>query len=81
MRDVHKAAAYYEPLFRARVKRALKQLQSSVSVDELARAIRMSDTHPITRETIMKALGPAANVVRDATRQGGIIGAEKVRAL
>jgi hypothetical protein len=79
--EVHKVAAYYEPLFRARVARAMRRLRSRVTLEQLVRAIRLGDTHPIPQATIKTLLEPAAQVIRDAVRQGGRIGAEKVRKL
>jgi hypothetical protein len=78
---IHKAADYYEPLFRARLKRAMKSLRASVSIGELAAAISQRRPEVIPAARIRKALEPAAKVVRDAVRQGGKLGALQVNKL
>lgn len=80
-REVHVAADYYEPLFRARFVRAMKALRKSISVEDIARAIRLKQPTVVPRSTLEKALAPCANVVRDAVRRGGQIGANRVREL
>lgn len=75
---VHTAADYYEPLMRARFVRAMKALRKTVSVDDIARAIRLRQPNFIPRAAIEKALAPCANVVRDAVMRGGQLGAERV---
>lgn len=76
---VHAAADYYEPLFRARFARAMKAVRKTVSVEDIARAIRLRQPTIIPRAVFEKALVPCANVVRDAVVRGGQLGAEKVK--
>lgn len=78
---IHKAADYYEPLLRTRIARAMKLLRKQVTVTDIALAIQMRHTKLFETRAIMKALLPAAKVVRDAVRQGGKLGAERVRSL
>lgn len=78
---VHKAADYYEPLFRARVMRAMKAVRAAVSINHLA--MSMGNAHQaasaVPRKEIEAALQPASRVITDAFNQGGKIGAEKVK--
>jgi hypothetical protein len=77
--DVHKAADYFEPKLRMAIVRAMRMLRQQVTVADLARAIMLRESHPISRKTIELALQPAKKIVSDALRQGGRIGAAKVR--
>lgn len=77
---IHRAANYYEPLFRARFVRAMKALRASIRIQDIALAIAHKNPHLLTLQ-ITDKLAPASLVVRDAVNQGGKIGAEKVRKL
>lgn len=75
---IHKAADYYEPLLRVRVKAALKALRASITVNEIAIAIAHKSPGVLTTKRGQALMAPAMKVVRDAVRQGGIIGAGKI---
>lgn len=74
---VHTAADYYEPLLRARVYRAMKAIQRSMSVEQIAQAIAQGRAI-VPRQRLLDALKPAANVIRDAYLRGGTIGADRL---
>lgn len=78
--NVQQSASYYAPLLRARIVRALKALRSKHSINELALLMgsREASRTFLRRKDIEAALAPAGKVVKDAVRQGGRIGAEKV---
>lgn len=81
MKNVNQSADYFEPLLRGRVVRAMKQLRDQVSINDLAMAMgnARQATALVTAKAIREALAPTAKVMKDAVRQGGRIGAEKVR--
>lgn len=78
---VHKSADYYEPRLRVALARAMKQLRKQVSVHDIAVAISMRHTRFLETAAIKRALEPAAKIIRDAVRQGGKLGAERVNHL
>lgn len=78
---IHKAADYYEPLFRANFVRAIKRMRSSLTIASLARAIQQRHPQVLSRQVIQQALAPAEKIVRDAVRRGGQLGAERLRKL
>jgi hypothetical protein len=50
-----------------------------MSVDDLAKIIALGHTKLFPTATIKRAFDPASKIIRDAVRQGGRIGAEKVQ--
>lgn len=81
---LHKAADYYEPLFRTRFVRAMKNLQSRVSINQLA--ILMGDPRQVkravpNRNDVATAIESTSKVFKDAFGRGGKLGAERIRKL
>lgn len=78
---IHRAADYYEPLFRARFVRAMMALRKKVSVRDIARALQTRQTSVIHSDEIKSVLAPCESVIKDAVQRGGNIGAQRVRDL
>lgn len=81
-RDVHGAAARFEPrLSRAFLKAAAK-VRGRVSINALAIAIAAKDVKValalLPKADLEDALSPAGAIVRDATLKGGRLGAERL---
>lgn len=80
---VHSSADYYEPLFRARYVRAMKQLQKSISINDLAMSMGNAKqaASMVPRSAIVKAMEPLRKVLRDAFMRGGRLGADHMKDL
>lgn len=80
-KELHASANYFEPLFRARFVRAMKQLQKDTSINHLAMSMGNSRQAKelIPRSAIIKALAPLRKVLRDSFIRGGKVGAEHVK--
>lgn len=84
IRVLHASADYYEPLFRARFVRAMKEVQRKVSINSLALSMgnlrQAKDLIPrqLLQDTLSKA---CKKVLRDAYMRGGKLGAEHVKDL
>ncbi|HUW57081.1 MAG TPA: hypothetical protein VMZ92_10630 [Planctomycetota bacterium] len=79
--DLHKAADYFEPLLRVRFIRAMKAIQASVGINALALSIGnpRQAANLVSRDAVVKAMGPVMKVIRDSLRHGGRLGAVRVQ--
>jgi hypothetical protein len=77
------SAEYFKALFRARFVKAMKKLQKEVSINQLALSMHSTRTSAgvITNKQIVDALTPLKQVIKDAYRKGGKLGADHVKAL
>jgi len=79
---VHGSADYFEPLLRARFVRAMKEVQSQVSINTLAMSmgnVRQA-RDVVSRALIERSLNKALKkVLKDAFMRGGKLGAEHLR--
>ncbi len=81
---LHSSADYFEALLRARVYKAMKQLQKEVSISSLAHGIALKNVRQVKEliprklieDTVRKA---CAQVVRDCVMRGGRLGAVHVK--
>lgn len=80
-RALHTSANYYEPLFRARFARAMKQVQKQTSINTLAMSMGNAKQAKdlIPRAVLIKALAPLRKIIRDAYMRGGKVGVEHVK--
>lgn len=84
IKALHSSADYFEPLFRAAFVRAMKKVQKSTSINQVALSMATTGarTEVVPRKVIEDAVRPfVTKIIRDAMRRGGKLGAQHLTNL